>query len=58
MLQKDGTVLAAGDRIFGQLNWAYICYVYGKKSFASLNILASVVAIAVYFNHTKVLPVS
>ena len=24
MLQKDGTVLATGDRIYGPLNWAYI----------------------------------
>ena len=43
MLQKDGTVLATGDRIYGPLNWAYdYSEVYGEISIAPLNILSSV----------------
>ena len=43
MLQKDETVLATGDRIYGLLNWAYIRVMSMEKiSFAPLNLLASV----------------
>ena len=43
MLPKDGTVLATGDRIYGQLNWACFTVIsMGKISLAPLNILASV----------------
>ena len=31
MLQKDGTALATGDRIYGPLNWAYITVMSMKK---------------------------
>ena len=42
MLQKDETVLATGDRIYGLLNWAYIRVMSMEKIFAPLNLLASV----------------
>ena len=44
MLQNDVTVLVSGNQNYGLLNWAYNYYsnVYGKISYAPLNILASV----------------
>ena len=43
MLQKDETVFATGDRIYGPLNWVHITVMsMGKISFAPLNNLSSV----------------